>query len=188
MAWNEQANLPLRQRPQQLRVAMEERPKVERDILGDEIDEDVPPPVAGHADGQLVREVAGGLRPAAGEGQRRQFLASKCRRAGEVLDLLALAGEPVQVPVREDVVEDHQALDGPGHRRRLAESCVGLADGRVELLVVQVIDMRLTRPATVRGGVAPGDQAAEEVVRLLAADDAGVGAGTAGRGRRPHVA
>ena len=94
----------------------------------------------------------------------------------KVLDLLTLAGEPEEVSVREDVVEDHQALDGPGHRQRLAESCVGLADGAVESLVVHVKDVRLTGPATVHGGVAPGHEGAKEIVRLLSADDARVGA------------
>ena len=91
-------------------------------------------------------------------------------------DLVLLRPEPVELPVREDVVEDHQALERPAQRHPLAEPNVSLLDGVVQSRVVQVKDAGLVVAAAVRCRELAARQFVEEVDQLLSAGDAREGA------------
>ena len=75
--------------------------------------------------------------------------------------------------MRNNVVEDHQALERPPERHPLPEPHVSLLDGVVQGRVLQVIDTRLVVAAAIRCRELPCGQLLEEVDQLLPADDSG---------------
>jgi hypothetical protein len=86
-------------------------------LFGGEVDEKTGTAVRRHPDRQSVHEVARGAGRLPGERDGRQFFEPKAHRPGEVLDLLALSGQPGDLTMRHEFVEDDQPLNRPGHGR-----------------------------------------------------------------------
>jgi hypothetical protein len=92
----------------------------------------------------------------------------------EVPRLVVLGCQPHNQAIVQHGVEQHQPLHQPAERCPSAIPVVGLIDGVVQPLVVQVVEppaMERARPNL--AGKASADQSANEVVRLLPMGDAG---------------
>ncbi len=142
------------------------------------IEEHVPATVLGVPDGQLVREEADGLPRRPSEDQPgilgvAQVEAPQCAK---VRALLAFGAEPGQRPVHQHAVEHQQTLKGLLDGRPAAVPIVGVADGPIARLVVDVEQARPpVRPESDGPRVPVRQQAREEVVHLLPVRDAGEG-------------
>jgi hypothetical protein len=138
--------------------------------------EQVAAPVRLVADRKLVRKVPDGHIGRLAEHQPRILVVPDvvARALLEVTPLLALKTEPVDGPVREHGVQDHQALYCPVDRDPSAVPVIRLADGRVQRPVVHVDDSGPSRRAELdRGREPPEEQCPDEVVDLLSVRDAG---------------
>jgi hypothetical protein len=123
------------------------------------------------ADRTLLREVPDGSLPALGEDERGQVIHEQRTSLGEVGDLVALGAEPRQLGGGEHHIEQHQAFDRAREGGRPAVAIVGLADGAVEPLVMDVVDPPGAAPAGVGGGKSSLREAGEEVARVLPEDN-----------------
>lgn len=86
---------------------------------------------------------------------------------------VSFGGEPRVVPVGQDSVQNHQALNHSAPRDRLAVPVVGLAERLVHWLVVDVEQASLVEASgRDRGGQPAGDELGHEVVALLTMRDA----------------
>src|SRR5262249_58956775 len=89
----------------------------------------------------------------------------------------AFGAKPRVVPVGQDAVQNHQALNHSPQRDCLAVPVVRLANRLVEWLVVDVEQAALMPSSgRYRRGEPACDELADEVVRLLPLRDAGEGA------------
>jgi hypothetical protein len=85
----------------------------------------------------------------------------------------AFSTKPVDGPIREHTVQDHQALDRPVNGDSPAVPAVRLADGGVERLVMNVEDpLPSGRSDLDRGHESPDLELLNEVVDLLTVRDA----------------
>ena len=135
-------------------------------------------PVLGVPNGQLIGEVAHGLFRCAAEDQARILDVAQVEapQRAEVCALLAFGAEPSERRVHEHAVEHQQALDRLFDREPAPVAIVGVADGGVQGLVVDVVDARpAVRPEGDEPGVLVRQHAGDEVVDLLPVRDAGEG-------------
>jgi hypothetical protein len=92
----------------------------------------------------------------------------------EVAPLLALRGEPVDGPVRENRVQDHQTMNRPVDCDASSISVVRLANRRVHRFVVHMDDPRPSGRAEFdRSREPPDEERLDEVVNFLSVRDAG---------------
>jgi hypothetical protein len=92
----------------------------------------------------------------------------------EVLPFIPLRRQPGASGVGEDRIEQHQALDEPAERRRLAVPIVRFPDRLIEGLVLDVIEPSAMEGAERDGGgVAAAEELLQEIMCLLPVRDAG---------------
>ena len=94
-----------------------------------------------------------------------------------MIALVTFCGQPGAVPVGQDSIQNHQALDHSAQGDRLAVPVIGLANRLVHRLVVDVEQAPLMESSgRDRGGEPAGGELGHEVVALLAVRDAREGA------------
>ena len=171
--WHEQANRPCGQTAQQLGVSLEEQPELHRGPVRHEVQEDVRLAIAADPNGQLVREVTHRLLVRRAERERWQIV-PRDGLAGEEGDLLPLSREPGEVAVSQDRIEDHQPFDRARERHWSTKAIVGLANGGVEGLVMDMEQARAAVGTGLRGDETTRFQRLEERPHRLAILDARV--------------
>ena len=160
---------PRRQAPQQLEVPLKERAEAANLGIGCVVEEDRAT-VQVDADWKLLeRHVPGGCRRA--DADMRQAIGFS-RQRRQVHGLLGVGREPDELRVGEHGVEAHQTMDDAGWREWSAVPAVGLADGAIERLVVDLVDTSAVVSTPVRGRVSEPDELREKLACRLTVDDA----------------
>ena len=85
----------------------------------------------------------------------------------KVGDLLSFGREPLKIALPEDSVEHHQPFDCATQRKRPAMPIVGLANRRVQRLVMKVVKPGRVVPAATRRRVPASHDLSKEVLHLL---------------------
>jgi hypothetical protein len=152
-------------------MAFEELAEVLQRWVGDDVDDHA---AAGEvdADRQAIREVPDPPVLSVADRDVRQLRLGNPGQRQDVRRLLVGGPEPDQIRVLDDRVEHHQPLDGVVQRDGFAQAAVGLADGRVQRPLVDVVDPRSVMPTVVHRRVLEPHELSEELPRLGAVDDA----------------
>jgi hypothetical protein len=135
---------PERPRPQRTkhgRMALEENAEFVRRRVGDHVDEHCAP-FRMNADRETIGKIAGGPFVALPDGDVRQVRGADRGKRREMRVLLLSRPQPHHVRTRHDRVQNHETLDGMAECQRSAQTTLGLADGSMQRLLVQVIDAR----------------------------------------------
>ena len=169
----DQSNPPLGSCPQQGGMPLEEQAKLEWIPRPHEIEEDRRAAVRMTSDWISLRKMtdSGALR--APEHCPRQILFCQARTCPEVSNFVALSSEPDKFGIRQDSVEQHQALDSASQRDGATQTAVRLPDGAVDRLVSQVVHVRTATGARARFREAPFHERREEIPDHLAPRDSG---------------
>jgi len=122
-------------------VPLEEGPQLALGVLRQQADQN-PPTTRMDADRHLVREVPHRLIAPLRRRHLRQRVLRDSRERRDVGHLLLGRGEPDEVRLLQDDVEQHDALERARHGGRTPEAGFGITDGLVQLPMADVVDAR----------------------------------------------